>query len=348
MESPELLRPLNTGLVGLRWGGYVAETLLRGKDQGLFNVTAACDADASLLADFSNRHGLKACGSLDALLQDPDIRVVGLFTSPSGRADLLRRIIRAGKDVMTTKPFELDPIAARNVLEEARSLGRTIHLNSPAPEWPDDLLRIRQWREEFDLGAPVSCRGEMLVSYREEADGRWFDDPRLCPVAPVFRLGIYVINDLSRLFGRVGKVQAMSSRMFTGRPTADNGQISLLFENSALGSIHASFCVENGQHYANSLILNYERGTIWRNVFPVAFDKAAASSRLLLAAARGNEVVTRETEMPGVSGDYQWATLHAAITKRSSIAMPIDDIVHGVEIIAAMARAEQSGNAEPV
>src|SRR5205807_937126 len=105
------------------------------------------------------------------------------------------------------KPFELDSVAARSVLEEARALGRMIFINSPSPECPAYLTQIRRWHEEHMLGRPVGCRGEMLVSYREKADGRWLDDPALCPAAPLFRIGIYTLNDLVRVFGRVESVQ---------------------------------------------------------------------------------------------------------------------------------------------
>jgi predicted dehydrogenase len=250
---------------------------------------------------------------------------------------------------MTTKPFELDPAAARDVLEEARSLGRTIHMNSPPPDMPGYLSQIQRWQQEYSLGRPISCRGEVLASYREKADGRWLDDPALCPAAPIFRLGIYLINDLVRLFGQVSAVQIITSRIFTERPTADNAQLGLLFENKAIGSIYASFCVENGQHYANSLTLNYERGTIYRNVLPVDFGEAGNSSRLLLIAASGkNQLVRQEWKSSEISGDYSWEAFHDAVTKRRQVAMPVEEIVSGVEVIAAMARAEISGKTESV
>lgn len=339
---------VNIGFVGLRWGGHVADMLASGPFRSLFTITAACDTDADLAADFGRRHRVPVHRAIDEMLADPAVEVIGLFTGPIGRAELLRRIIRAGKDVMTTKPFELDPRAAREVLEEAGRLGRTIHLNSPGPSWSADLVHIREWCEEFDLGRPISCRGEMLASYREEADGRWLDDPELCPVAPVFRIGIYSISDLVRLYGPVSHVQAMATRIFTGRPTADNGQLGVLFANGAVGSVHASFCVENGQHYANSAILNFERGTVWRNVLPVGFDEAASTARLTLATTRGREVITREVELTEESGAYQWAAFHEAVTSGFAVPQYIDEIVHGVEILSAMARAIRTGQTEPV
>jgi predicted dehydrogenase len=344
-----LCRPLNLGMVGLNFGGYIADTLSSEPARNFFKLAAVCDTDAAKAVDFGSRRGVKTYVDLDTMLADDGIQAVGLFTSPVDRAELLRRIIRMGKDVMTTKPFELDPLAARSVLEEARSLGRVIHLNSPSPELPAYLRQIQQWQQENNLGRPINCRGEVLVSYRETPDGRWIDDPAQCPAAPIFRLGIYVITDLIRLFGRVCAVQVLSSRIFTKRATADNAQLNLLFENKALGSIYATFCVDNGQHYANSLTLHYERGTIYRNVLPVAYGRAEATTRLLLAATKDNrEVVTKELELPEISGSYQWEAFHSAITQSRFVPTPIEDIVHGIDVIAAMARAEKSGKTELV
>jgi predicted dehydrogenase len=342
-------KPLAIGFVGLGFGGYIADTLVTGPDGKFFTLAAVCDTDAARVAAYASRHGVKAYSSVDQLLADDDIPVVGLFSGPVGRAELLRRIIRAGKDVMTTKPFELDPAAARSVLEEARALGRVILVNSPPPEPPDYLKQIQRWQQEHALGQPVGCRGEMLVSYHEKADGRWLDDPAQCPAAPLFRIGIYSLNDLVRVFGRVDAVQVLGSRIRTGRPTADNAQLNLLFASGALGSLFASFCVDNGQHYANSLTLHYERGTISRNVLPVDYGRAEGASRLqLLAAPRPGVLVRENWESAEISGSYPWRTLYEVITRRRAVTMPIDEIVSAVEVVAAMARAERSGKTEKV
>ncbi|HEU5081251.1 MAG TPA: Gfo/Idh/MocA family oxidoreductase [Opitutaceae bacterium] len=341
--------PMPIAFVGLGWGSFVAETLLAGPDRERFRIAAVCDVDEAKVAAFSVKLGVKGYTSIDALLADETIPTIGLFTGPVGRADLLRKIIRCGKDVMTTKPFELDPRAARDVLEEARVLRRTIHVNSPSAEPPRYLAQIRRWQEEHALGRPVSCRAEMLVSYREAADGRWLDDPALCPAAPIFRLGIYSINDLVRLFGPVQAVNMFASRLFTGRPTADNAQLGLLFASGAIGSVHASFCVDNGQHYANALTLNFENGTIYRNVFPVNYGEAEKSSRLTLVAAKEKKrVVYEEWFSDEVSGSYEWETFHDAITGRRAVEMPIEEIVDAIKVIEAMKRADASGKAEYV
>ena len=281
---------------------------------------------------------------LDKLLQNEEIPTIGLFTGPVGRAGLLDRIIEAGKDVITTKPFENDPAAATDVLEKAKRLGRVIHLNSPNPGLSPDLAAIQRWRNELDMGAPVAARADVWAHYREEADGSWYDDPAKCPAAPILRLGIYLINDLVRLFGRARRVGVMSTRLFTGRPTADNAQLAIEFENGALATVFAGFCVRDGDHYRNSLIVNFERGTVYRNVGPERNGDDTKLSVVVNDDVWQPRRIADGTTVQIHSGGYDWAGFAAAVHGEADA--PTYEIAHIVEplrIIAAMAEAERIG-----
>jgi predicted dehydrogenase len=267
---------------------------------------------------------------------------VGFYTPPGGRSDLIRRAIRAGKHVMATKPFDLDPQAAAAVLQEARQLGRVVHLNSPSPLWSPDLQQSRTWAQQHKLGRAISCRQSVYAAYREKADGGWYDDPSRCPVAPIFRLGIYGINDMVRLLGDASKVSALSSRIFTGRPTPDNAQASILFKNGAIGSIFASFCIQDGQHYANSLVVNYERGSVYRNTGPLGFGEAEGKSHMsVVAITDPKQTIIEKVTLTGGSGEYQWDIFAQAI-RGEPLAEQVtpEQIVAGLKIITAMARSD--------
>lgn len=340
---------LAIGIVGLNFGRWILEELQRQPGSDYFHIGAVCDVDGEKARSFADKLKVKAYTDLDSLLADPAIPVIGLFTGPAGRADLLRKIIRAGKDVMTTKPFELDPAAARAVLEEAASLGRVIFLNSPPPLPTKWMQQVIDWQKEFSLGPPISAHAEAMAHYVEKADGGWYDDPERCPAAPVFRIGVYLINDLVRLFGGVDRVQVLGSRVLTGRPTLDNANLNMLFKNGAVGSIHANFCVDDGQYYSNSFMLHFERGTIHRNLRFMPYGEGTFGSRLQLVAVTGErKSETREVELFDNGSDYQWQVLHDTITHRNVTPIPVDDIVHGVEVLAAMKRAEKSGCSEKV
>lgn len=337
--------PIPIAIVGLNFGRTILAELQEEPAKRFFKVVAVCDLDAAKAEATAAPLGARAYASLDALLENAaDIPVIGLFTGPVGRAGQLEQIIKAGHDVITTKPFELKPMAARQVLEFASAQGRLILLNSPSPRPSESLRQIQSWVDKYALGQPTFARGESVVFYHEQADGSWYDDPLRCPAAPIFRLGIYLINDLVHLMGAVRDVQVFSSRLRTARPTPDNAQLSLRFASGALGSIYASFCVQNGQQYANSLILHFERGTIYRNLDPFLDGTASEQSHLkLIAMGDDNEVFVEEWHSEEGSGAYPWAVFHEAVRARDFSTLVIDDIVHGVEVIQAMALAQESG-----
>ena len=329
------------GIVGLNFGRYILDELQQEPASRHVTLAAVCDLDTAKAQQVATERGVKAYADLDLLLKDPTIPAIGLFTSPVGRAGLIRKIVRAGKHVLTTKPFELDPAAALDVLQEASRLGRVVHLNSPAPVLPADLAVIQRWRAQYDLGRPVGAHAETWMNYHEQADGRWYDDPRQCPVAPIFRLGIYMINDLVRLFGEAETVQVLQSRIRTGRPTADNAQLGIRFRNGVLANIYASFCVGDGDYEPDSLVLKFENGTIYRNCGPT---KPVARTSVSLVMAREwkrqcVETVTLDTR----SGGYQWSEFQRACRgEQLPDAIQPEQIVAGLRIVTAMVEAERT------
>ena len=331
-------RPLSVGIVGLAFGKHILGSLRFPPVSNLFKLTAVSDLRENVAQEVGAEFGVNSYTSIEEMLRREDIDVVGLFTQPSGRAKLLREIIRAGKDVMTTKPFELEADEAEDILREAQSLGRVIHLNSPSPDLTLDLFQIQSWAEEYELGRLVSARGECWAPYREKADGSWMDDPMLCPGGAMMRFGIYLANDIIHLAGTVENVNLIGSRIRTGRPTPDNALMTMSFASGCLASIYTSFCVDDGDRYSNGLTLNYEQGTIYRNVGPAESAAKSEYSNLALIMRDGDKRrIVAEKSFHEYSGIYQWAALHRAITEGESISDGyIQRVVEGVKVLEAM------------
>ena len=329
-------KPVKLGLVGLHFGNMVVLELLKPEHKKFIEIAALCDRDEPLAKHLSEEHGIsKHYTSIDALLSDPEIEAVGLFTGPDSRAKLIDQILDAGRDVLTTKPFERSAEEARRILQKARSLGRVIHLNCPTPTPPKDIWQIDQWITQYSLGRPIGYRAMTWCSYREKADGSWYDDPVRCPAAPIFRLGIYLVNDISRYFGEVEDLQVYESRIFTGRPTSDNAQLALIHKNGAVGSIFASFCVKDHRSYLHALEMNFENGTIFRNCGPDAVD---GKIRLgLTANAPDGSFVREQREFEASVGDYQYEQFYKAVRGEAlHNPTPDDQIIHGIQILQKM------------
>ena len=258
MNASPTAHPVRLGLLGLNFGKGIAQILRANVPE--LAVHALCDLDGPKVEAAAREFGATAYTSLETMLRDPALEAIGLFSGPLGRAQLVRQILRAGKHVLTTKPFELDPAASRAVLAEARESGLVLHLNSPATEPTADLRTICEWIRTHQLGAPIGLAAATWASYRETPSGTWYDDARLCPVAPILRLGIYFLNDFIPLLGTPTHVQVSESRIFTRRPTSDNALLSVRYAQGALASVFASFCIEDGEPYRDEVTLHFERG----------------------------------------------------------------------------------------
>lgn len=323
-------------LVGLNFGSQMIENELKMGNHELIELSAVCDMDFEKAEKWARKLGCKAYVSIDEVMKDEQIEAVGLFTGPNGRADLIDQIISGGKDVMTTKPFEVSAKKAEAVLKKAKKLGRVVYMNSPSPLPQEDIQCILDWMDVYQLGRPIGFRASVWCTYREQADGSWYDDAARCPVAPVFRLGIYLINDVIPIFGEVEEFHALESRIFTGRPTADNGQLSMRFKNGALGNIYASFCINDGQHYRNTLELNFENGTIYCNAGPYLHESENKCKMELSAMTPDGQIVQRKEFLKKRTG-YQWDTFFRAVRGEPvEHTVRPEQIVHGVQVLEAM------------
>jgi predicted dehydrogenase len=330
---------LRIAIVGLNFGRWICDQLALAPQSALFELAAVVDQDAARAEAEGRARGCAWHQDLAAVLADPTIPCIGLFTGPNGRAELLQRILAAGKQVMTTKPFERDAAAAAAVIREARRLGRVLHCNSPAPA-AADLELIRDWRTRHDVGRIVAVHAEIWANYREQPDGSWYDDPERCPLAPVYRLGIYLINDLIALLGRPVAVMAQSSRLFTRRPTADHAQLAIRFADGGLASLFASFCVGDGDDYRNCLVIHGERGTIYRNV---GATRATARCRLELVQHREQRrQQTASADLDWLSGDYDWVGFHRACCGGPDPGLDADAVAGALLVIQAMLEAERT------
>lgn len=345
--SPPLSRPIGFAIVGANFGAGIARNLARGN--AYVRPVAICDRDRGKAEALAEELEILPFDRIDDLLGHPEVEAVGLFTPPTGRAPLIHAVLEGRRHVMTTKPFELDPAAARGAIARAQELGLAIHLNSPAPTIPEDIAQIFAWIQSHELGRPIAMHAATWASYRETFTGTWYDDPELCPAAPICRLGVYFLNDFAMFFGEPERVHVMHSRVFTGRPTADNAQIAIQFAGGGIASVFASFCVADGEPWRDEVRLNFERGTIRRWVERTGDLDMAGDHAVVELRVPGRAPVRSTTRAGAFAGWYDWKAFHHAIRGVGDIPLTNPErVVYGVRLLDAMRRSAQSGEAELV
>lgn len=297
-------------VVGLNFGEWVIENeLLHGAGKDYFEMMAVCDLNKEKACEFAQRYKVTAYDDMELMLKTEELDGVVLITGPHNRAKLIHKILDYGKPVMSTKPFDTSSEETLDVLRRAAELGIPVFMNSPTPIAGDELMQIETWRKQYELGELIGYHASTYCSYRENADGSWYDDPALCPAPPVTRLGIYLLNDLCRFFRPVKDVSVLQSRIFTKRPTADNAQLSILHEGGCIGSIYASFCIEDLQYYRCSYELNFEKGTVYKNVGIMENEDIDLELCANVNGKRKTERCTVKKEGAG----YQWDNFYKVI-----------------------------------
>ncbi|MCK5581209.1 MAG: Gfo/Idh/MocA family oxidoreductase, partial [Candidatus Omnitrophica bacterium] len=91
--------------------------------KGLANarLVAAASRDASRAADFAKHWGFeKSYGSYEALAGDPDVDVVYVGTVHPAHVENTLLCIDSGKSVLCEKPFAINAVQAKKMIEAAR------------------------------------------------------------------------------------------------------------------------------------------------------------------------------------------------------------------------------------
>lgn len=309
------MKKFKLAVVGLHFGKWLVENeVLKGNGEPYFELAAVCDTNEPLAKACAAQFRVPFYTSLNALLAaETTIPLILLATGPGGRAKIVSRLIDAGKAVMTTKPFEIDAAAALAVLKKAEKANIPIFLNSPPPVPPQDILCILEWVKQYRLGRLIGYHAGNWANYREVPDGTWYDDPLLCPGAPLLRLGIYCLNDLS-WFTTAGirSLSVHQSKIFTRRPTADNACLSFCHEDGTIGSVYSSFCINDGHPYSQLLQLHFENGSVQRSIACTSCPKEDFITVSLHTPGQ-SKALSEEKTFPKQGAGYRWDCMHKAL-----------------------------------
>jgi len=327
-------------ILGLNFGKHIADEL----SAGILGIElyGVCDIDEKKTDSIAEKHGVKPFYSLDNVLLDENVDAIGVFTGPNGRAAIISLIINSGRDVMTTKPFESNDLSAQKVLEEAEKLGRIIHMNSPNPRPFGEMIKIQEWIKEGKIGKPTLAHSDVWAYYgptKAEA-GSWYDDPITCPVAPIFRLGIYPLNNLLTIFGEPEEVQVITSKIETEKPTPDNASLTIKFTDGAILNLQGSFVVGGPDKYKNSLTICGTKGVIYFETGPRNRNEY---NHATLTLSTDDEIL--EVEIKEKSGLYDWEYFLHCVNggEKDENELTISQVVKSVKLMKAISKAELSG-----
>ena len=161
------MKKLGLGVLGLGEGRSIISAAVQ---SDLWQVIALCDLNAQLGHERCKEFDLPSSTSttsIETLLANPDVDVVGIYTPDHLHADHVIRALRAGKHVICTKPFLNDLSRAREALEAVRTSGKRVMVGQSSRFFAP----FARQREHHATGV----FGELnTVEAYYNADHRWF------------------------------------------------------------------------------------------------------------------------------------------------------------------------------
>jgi predicted dehydrogenase len=161
------MKPLGLGVLGLGEGRSIISA---GVNSRWYRVAQLCDVNAQLGAERCREFDLPpACFTTNyaALLANPAVDVVGIYTPDHLHAEHVIQALQAGKHVVCTKPFLHDLSRARDVLAAQQQSGRQVFVGQSTRFFAP----FTRQREHFQTGA-LGALNTIEAAYH--ADHRWF------------------------------------------------------------------------------------------------------------------------------------------------------------------------------
>ena len=204
--------PVGVGFIGT---GMISNTYLE-------NLSRFPDLDVIILGDLNvdaaksraEQHGVAQWGTVDDVLQHPEVEVVVNLTIPAVHAEVASKAIAAGKHVWTEKPISVDRQSGQNLLAQAERAGLLVGV-APDTVLGPGMQTARRSIARGDIGEPLSA--QTVIQY--VGPDIFHPNPEFLfspGAGPLFDIGPYYLTALVQLFGSVRSVAAVGS---TGRAT---------------------------------------------------------------------------------------------------------------------------------
>jgi predicted dehydrogenase len=328
---------IRAAIVGLgRWGRSLVTSVTGKSDE--IGFALACTRTPARAEDFCRENKLTLVESYDEVIRRPDIDAVALATPHSLHEAQALAAIAAGKHVFVEKPLTLDYESACRVAETASKAGRVLAVGLNRRFHPS-FVELHGRAKEGRLGRIIAMVAQHTTSTAQfVALDNWRAAPEEAPGGAFTAVGIHALDYMIALAGRPRELRCVTARNYPG-PSDDTTSIMLQFSGGASGLIFCSVATATNFEfiaYGTNGLCEISRPNLSR----LRFAASATEAPTGLIAAPQDEIL----EFSGFDTLRAELTAFArAILKREPYAVPIDDVLHSMAVLDAIARSAQQG-----
>jgi predicted dehydrogenase len=325
---------IRAAIVGLGWWGKNLVNAVR--DHGdLIRFTTAHTRHPQAVAPFCREHDLRWVADLDAILADPAIDAVVFATPHSAHAEQILRAAAAGKAIFVEKPFTLSVAEAAAAIEAAERAGVVLAVGFNRRFHPS-MGHLRRAVREARLGTIVSIIAEQTALHGLQlAADAWRAQPGESPAGAMTPIGVHLVDGMIDLLGRIRAVTALIVNRAAPNGGDDTTSVLLSFANGATGHLFCSTAAT--PHYRMAVYGTQGLGEVLYHPMHTFRLTPSADPGQLSGAT------------PEVTETKGFNMLTAELTEFARCVMehrpfptPLSDILHGVEVFEAIARAAET------
>lgn len=331
--------------VGLIGAGVIS-------DQYLENLTSFPDLDVRFVADLdeerartqAEKYGIPGSGSVAQLLADDQIEIVVNLTIPKVHVEVALQALEAGKHVWSEKPFALDRVSGRELLETAQAKKLRV-ATAPDTFLGAGIQSARRLVESGSIGAPLTA----LTLMQSPGPESWHPNPDFLfqeGAGPLFDIGPYYITTLVQLFGPIKRVSAVASKAKESRVIGSGPRAGESFSVTVPTHVSALYEFESGQTAQS--IFSFD-SKLRRTLFEVAGadgtvvvpDPNMFEGELLVHGADGIETLqaTGSTSTRGTGVVELARAIRAGVPERASG----EQAYHVLDVMVATIESGESG-----
>ena len=198
---------VRTAVVGC---GAISSIYIRNLSK-LFHITevvAVCDLRPEAAAEKAAAFGIPRTMTLDEIAASDEIELVVCLTAPAAHAEVIRRMLEAGKHVYTEKMFTTDLAVSRELVRLADEKGLYLGVA------PDTVLGagIQTARKLLDAGMIGRVTsGQVCINRNQGLNSELFRFLRGEGGALPYDVGVYYVATLLTLLGPVKAIRAFGA-----------------------------------------------------------------------------------------------------------------------------------------
>jgi len=334
---------IRTGLIGYgRNGRSMHATAIEASPE--FSMSAVCDIDRAALEAAGRRFGCALYEDYREMLAREALDLVVIVTPSDLHSQMSCDALRAGKNVLVTKPWGRDMHEVRSMLDAQKESGRLLMPWLPA-RWGSDLTRLRQIVSDGEIGEifqivrsqfTFGLRNDWQI-YAERGGGY------------LLNWGPHLVDQPMQLLGaRPTEIFAVMKQVLNPGTAEDVFYTVMQMENGVTVTVQYNIATPGMPNW----ILRGTRGTITMYDNKLRVERVSFPEHIPENTMRSKFTVdAREETVPGsVFGDTDEVYRHIAdaVAHRAPYAIPLESAANLSRTLAAIRESAAVGRSVPL